>query len=145
MSMLAEFKKFAVKGNMVDMAVGIIIGAAFSGIVKSLVDDIILPPIGLMTGGLDFSDKNYVLKEAIGGQEAIVLQWGHFLTLVINFVIVAFAVFLLVRMINRLRQQEQEKPVSPTEKNCPFCQTSIPVKATRCKACTSEVAADSLA
>lgn len=137
--MLQEFKKFAVKGNMVDMAVGIIIGAAFTGIIKSLVDDIIMPPLGLLSGGLDFSDYAFTLSAATDDAPAVLLRWGNFVTLAINFLIVAFAVFLLVKAVNRLRQQEQEKPVSPTEKNCPFCQTSIAIKATRCPACTSEL------
>ncbi len=139
MSMLQEFKKFAVKGNMVDMAVGIIIGAAFTGIIKSLVDDIIMPPLGLLSGGLDFSEYALTLQAATDDAPAVLLRWGNFATLLINFLIVAFAVFLLVKAVNRLRQQEQEKPVSPTEKNCPFCQTSIAIKATRCPACTSEM------
>lgn len=137
--MLQEFKTFAVKGNMVEMAVGIIIGAAFTGIVKSLVDDLIMPPLGFITGGLDFSEYALTLEPAVEGRDAIQLKWGRFVTLLINFLIVAFAVFMLVRAINRLRRQEQEKPVSPTEKNCPFCHTSIAIKATRCPACTSEL------
>lgn len=149
--MLKEFKEFAVKGNVVDMAVGIIIGSAFTGVVNSLVKDIIMPPIGLLTGGMNFDNQFLVLKAGADGATqfnslqaavdagATVLKYGSFTTLVLNFIIVAFAVFLLVRAINQLRRKEQEKPTSPTEKNCPYCQSSIAIKATRCPHCTSEL------
>ena len=150
MSILKEFKEFAVKGNAVDMAVGVIIGAAFGGIVTSLVKDIIMPPIGVLTGGLDFSNQFVVLKNAPAGgvfttaaeaakAGAVTWNYGNFLTLLLNFLIVAFAVFMLVRAINQLKRPQpgSEPPVS---KDCPFCAMTIPIKATRCPHCTSEMA-----
>jgi len=147
--MFKEFKEFAVKGNAVDMAVGIIIGAAFGSIVTSLVKDILMPPISVLMGGLDFSNKFMVLK---GGADAtfatpadalkagaITWNYGNFLTLIINFLIVAFCVFLLVRAINRLKRSEPGT-VAPVSKDCPFCSMTIPIKATRCPHCTSEMA-----
>lgn len=148
--MLKEFKEFAIKGNAVDMAVGIIIGAAFGGIVTSLVKDIIMPPIGVVTGGLDFSNKFMVLKEAPGGgvfatpleaakAGAVTWNYGNFITLLVNFIIIAFCVFLLVRAINRLKRPQQGTS-APVLKDCPFCAMTIPIKATRCPHCTSEMA-----
>lgn len=149
MSMLKEFKEFAVKGNAVDMAVGIIIGAAFGGIVTSLVKDIIMPPVGAMTGGLDYSNQFLVLKGAPGGEAfataaeaakvgAITWNYGNFATLLVNFLIVAFCVFLLVRAINRLKRPQAG--AAPVSKDCPYCAMTISVKATRCPHCTSEIA-----
>ena len=148
--MLKEFKEFAVKGNAVDMAVGIIIGAAFGGIVTSLVKDIIMPPIGLITGGLDFSNQFLVLKDAPAGgvfataaeaakAGAVTWDYGNFLTLLVNFLIVAFAVFLLVRAINKLKRPQPESQ-APVAKDCPHCAMTIPIKAMRCPHCTSEIA-----
>lgn len=148
--MLKEFKEFAMRGNVVDMAVGIIIGGAFGTIVKSLVADVIMPPIGLLLGGVDFSDLFITLKEGAqagpyatlaAAQEAgaVTISYGLFLNAVISFLIVAFAVFLLVRSINRLKRQEEEAPAEPTTKTCSYCCTDIPIKATRCPHCTSEV------
>src|ERR1700680_1943490 len=145
--MWKEFKEFAIKGNAVDLAVGVIIGAAFGGIINSLVKDILMPPIGLLTGGLDFSNKFLVLKDAPGGAlfatpadavkaGAITWNYGNFITLVINFIIVAFAVFLLVRGINKMKQPTQKAPVS---KDCPACAMTIPLKATRCPHCTTDL------
>jgi large conductance mechanosensitive channel len=150
MALVEEFKKFAMRGNVVDMAVGIIIGGAFGTIVKSLVDDVIMPPIGLLLGGVDFSDIFITLKEgAIAGPYATVtaakeagavtLNAGLFINSVISFLIVAFAVFLLIKGMNRLQKKSEEAPAEPTDKDCPFCCTSIPIKATRCPHCTSEV------
>lgn len=147
--MLKEFKEFAVKGNAVDMAVGIIVGAAFGGIVTSLVKDLIMPPIGLITGGLDFSNQFLVLRDAPGGgvfatsaeaakAGAVTWNYGNFLTLLVNFLIVAFAVFLLVRAINKLKRP-QAGSGAPVSKDCPFCAMTIPIKATRCPHCTSEM------
>jgi large conductance mechanosensitive channel len=147
--MLEEFKKFAMRGNVVDMAVGIIIGGAFGTIVKSLVADVIMPPVGLLLGGVDFSDLFITLKEGatVGpygtlaiAQEAgaVTISYGIFINAVISFLIVAFAVFLLIRGINRL-QAEEEEPAEATEKDCPYCLTSIVIKATRCPNCTSEL------
>lgn len=148
--MLKEFKEFAMRGNVVDMAVGIIIGGAFGTIVKSLVTDVIMPPIGLLLGGVDFSDLFVTLKEGssagpyatlASAQEAgaVVISYGVFINAVISFLIVAFAVFLLIRAINQLRREE-EAPAEPTTKECGHCYSSISIKATRCPHCTSEIA-----
>ena len=137
--MLREFREFAVKGNVVDMAVGIIIGGAFGTIVKSLVDDVIMPPIGLLLGGVDFTDLFLVLKPATPEEPAVTLNYGLFINNVVAFLIVAFAVFLLVKGINRLRREQPTPPPAPTEKPCPFCLMNMPLKATRCPHCTSEI------
>jgi large conductance mechanosensitive channel len=153
--MLKEFKEFAVKGNAIDMAVGIIIGAAFGGIVSSLVKDIIMPPIGVLTGGLDFSNQFLILKNAPGGgvfataaeaakAGAVTWNYGNFLTLVVNFLIVALAVFFLVRALQKLKRPEPEA-AEPVSKDCPFCTMSIPIKANRCPHCTSEMPANARA
>jgi len=148
---MEEFKKFAMRGNVVDMAVGIIIGGAFGTIVKSLVDDVIMPPIGLLLGGVDFADLFVTLKDGatagpyatvLAAKEAgaVTLNAGLFINSVISFTIVAFAVFLLIKGMNSLQKKEEEAPAEPTEKECPHCFTSIPIKATRCPHCTSEIA-----
>jgi len=148
--MLKEFKEFAMRGNVVDMAVGIIIGAAFGSIVSSLVNDIIMPPIGLILGNVDFSNLFLVLKEgAAAGPYPSVLQakaagavtwsYGLFLNTIINFLIVAFAVFLLVRGVNRLRKEREVLLAAPTTKACPHCLSTIPLKAKKCAYCTSEL------
>ena len=148
--MLQEFKKFAMRGNVVDMAVGIIIGGAFGTIVKSLVSDVIMPPIGLLLGGVDFSNLFITLKEgAVAGpystlaiaQEAgaVTISYGIFINAVISFLIVAFAVFLLIQSINKM--QAEEEPQEATTKDCEFCCTSIAIKATKCPNCTADVAA----
>lgn len=146
--MFKEFKEFAVKGNVVDMAVGIIIGAAFGGIVKSLVDDLIMPPLGVILGRIDFSNLFFVLKDGaktVGPYVSLVeakaagastVNYGLFINQVVSFTIVAFAVFLLVKGINRLKR---EKATDPTTKECPHCFSSIPIKATRCPHCTSSL------
>jgi large conductance mechanosensitive channel len=146
--MWKEFKEFAVKGSAVDLAVGVIIGAAFGAIVNSLVKDVIMPPISVLTGGLDFSNKFVVLRAAKDGSAAfntsadaakagaITWNYGNFVTLAINFLIVACAVFLLVRAVNKLRQPTAKEPVT---KECPECAMTIPIKATRCPHCTSEL------
>lgn len=148
--MFKEFKEFALRGNVVDMAVGIIIGAAFGTIVNSLVADIIMPPIGLLLGDVDFANLFAVLREgkvagpygslaAAKGAGAVTLNYGVFINTIISFLIVAFAVFLLVRSINKLKRQQEAVPVAPTTKECPFCMSVIPVKAVRCAHCTSEL------
>jgi large conductance mechanosensitive channel len=150
--MFKDFKEFAMRGNVVDMAVGIIIGAAFGGIVRSLVADVIMPPIGLLLGRVDFSELFITLHEGTAAgpyatlaeaQEAgaVTINYGIFGNEIISFVIVAFAVFLLVRGMNRLKRREEEKPAAPTTRDCPECFTSIPIKARRCPNCTSELAA----
>ena len=143
-----EFKEFAIKGNAVDLAIGVIIGAAFGSIVNSLVKDVVMPPISLLTGGLDFSNKFIILRAAKDGSAvfhtpadaakagAITWNYGNFITLAINFLIIAGAVFLLVRAINRLRQPAEKEP---DRKECPACAMKIPIKATRCPHCTTEL------
>ena len=113
MSMMSEFKEFAVKGNVVDMAVGIIIGGAFGKIVSSFVADVIMPPIGLAIGGVDFSELAVTLKEAAGDAEAVVISYGAFIQTVVDFVIIAFAIFLVIRGINSMKRKEEEKPAPP--------------------------------
>jgi large conductance mechanosensitive channel len=150
--MLKEFKEFAMRGNVMDMAVGIIIGAAFGGIVNSLVTDIIMPPIGLILGNIDFSNFFLVLKEgkvpgpypsvaAAKAAGAVSVNYGVFINTLVSFLIVAFSVFLLVRSINRLRRKEEAPAAVPTTKECVYCFTSIPIKAMRCPHCTSELKA----
>lgn len=113
MSMMKEFKDFAIKGNVVDMAVGIIIGAAFSKIVSSFVGDVIMPPIGAMLGGVDFSDLAYIVKEAVGEAPAVVIAYGKFIQTVLDFTIVAFSIFMAVKFINSLKKKEEESPSEP--------------------------------
>lgn len=143
-----EFREFAVKGNVVDMAVGIIIGGAFTLIVQSLVADVMNPLIGLLVGGVDFSNLFVVLRQgAVGGPYAtladaqaagaVTLNLGLFINAVVSFTIVAFVVFLLVRTINRLKREEAVSPASPTEQPCPYCLMVVPIKATRCGHCTA--------
>lgn len=153
MGMMKEFKEFAVKGNVIDMAVGIIIGAAFGTIVKSLVADVIMPPIGLLLGNVDFSNLFIVLKQGaeVAGPYATVadaatagavtLNYGMFINTIISFLIVAFAIFMVVKNMNKLKRKEEPAPAAaPTTKECPYCFTEIPIKATRCSGCTAELA-----
>jgi large conductance mechanosensitive channel len=149
--MLKEFKEFAMKGNVVDMAVGIIIGAAFGTIVTSLVGDVIMPPIGLLLGNVDFSNLFIILKEgakapgpyaslaAAKAGGAVTMNIGVFINTIISFVIVAFAIFLLIRSINKLKKEAPAAPAVPTTKDCPYCLSTVPIKATRCSHCTSEL------
>lgn len=150
--MLKEFKEFAMKGNVIDMAVGIIIGAAFGTIVNSLVQDVIMPPIGLLLGNVDFTNIFAVLKEgkvtgpyasvaAAKSAGAVTVNFGVFINTIISFILIAFAVFLLVRTINKLRREEEAPPPIPTTKECTYCFSNIPIKATRCPNCTSELKA----
>ena len=148
MGVVREFKTFAMKGNMVDLAVGIIIGGAFGTIVKSLVDDVIMPPIGLLLGGVDFADFFLLLKRGADAPGpyatladaqaagAVTLNWGLFINNVIAFLIVSLAVFFLIRMMNRIKPQEI---AAPNTKDCPRCARAIPLAATRCPECTSEL------
>lgn len=144
--MLKEFKEFAARGNVVDLAIGVILGAAFGKIVTSLVDDILMPPIGLLLGGADFSNlfislngQHYASLAQAKEAGAPTVNYGVFLNSIISFLIVSFAVFLLVRQINRLKRHE-EPAAAPVVKECPFCCSTIPIKATRCPQCTSELA-----
>jgi len=149
MGMMKEFKEFAVKGNVVDMAVGIIIGVAFGTVVSSLVADVIMPPIGLLLGNVDFSNLFFVLKQGVtAGPYATVMEateagavtvnYGVFINTIISFIIVAFAVFMLIKNVNRM-ERKQPPPPPPSTKECPICFTNIPIKATRCPNCTSEL------
>ena len=144
--MLKEFKEFAMRGNVLDMAVGIIIGAAFGRIITSFVGDIIMPPLGLLIGKVDFSSlflnisgTQYPTLAAAKAANAATINYGIFLNTVIDFVIVAFVIFMLVRSVNRWKKPAPA--AAPTTKECPYCLTQIPLKATRCAACTSEVRA----
>jgi len=149
--MFKEFKEFAMKGNVLDMAIGIVIGGAFGTIVKSLVSDVIMPPIGLLLGGVDFSNLFAIVKQgdpagpyaALADAQAagaVTVNYGVFFNNVISFLIVALAVFALVKSINAMRREEEAPPAEPTTKDCPFCATEIAIKATRCPNCTSELA-----
>ena len=151
--MFKEFKEFVMRGNVVDMAIGIVIGAAFGTIVKSLVDDVLMPPIGLLLGNVDFSNLFMTLKEgakaagpyaslaAAKAAGAVTLNLGIFVNTIISFIIIAFAVFLVIKGINRMRREQEAPPAEPTTKECPFCLSAIPLKATRCAHCTSELGA----
>lgn len=137
MGMIKEFKEFAVRGNVIDMAVGIIIGGAFGKIVSSLVNDVIMPPIGLILGNVDFSQLSLTLKAKTAEAEAVTLKYGLFVNTILDFVIVAFAIFIFIKQINRFKK---EAPASaPSTKDCPQCFTAIPIKAVRCPNCTSEL------
>jgi len=150
--MFKEFREFAMRGNVVDMAVGIIIGAAFGTIVKSLVSDVIMPPIGLLLGNVDFTNLFLVLKhgatvgpyKALADAQAagaVTLNYGIFINTIISFIIVAWAVFILIRSLNKLKRAEEAAPAEPTTKDCPHCFSVIPIKAMRCPHCTSELSA----
>ena len=142
--MLKEFKEFAIKGNAIDLAVGVVIGAAFGKIVTSIVEDVIMPPIGAATGGLDFSNLYTPLSDKVTPGLALadakklgpVLAYGNFITILINFLIVAFCIFLVVKAINNMKRPKATEPVS---KDCPFCTKTIPIKASRCPECTAEL------
>jgi large conductance mechanosensitive channel len=144
-----EFKEFVARGNVMDLAVGVIIGAAFTKIVTSLVDGVLMPPIGLLTGPIDFASKFIVLNDAKGIPASLadaktkgipVLAYGQFINDVLTFLIVALVVFLIVKRVNRLWSDQHPDSEAPSIKNCPFCVSAIPLKATRCPQCTSELA-----
>lgn len=146
-----EFKKFILRGNVLDLAVGIVIGSAFTGVVKSFVDDVLMPPIGLVLGSVDFSNLFVVLKagkeqpgpyaslEAAKTAGAVTWRYGLFINTVVNFLIVGVAVFLVIKAVNKLMPKPEPKPAAPMTKACPYCQMEIPLKATRCPHCTSEL------
>ncbi len=145
--MLKEFKEFAMRGNVLDMAVGIIIGAAFGKIVTSFVNDVLMPPLGLLLGKVDFSSlfidlsgNHSATLEAAKAIKAPTLNYGLFVNSVIDFVLVAFAIFLLLKQVNRLRRT-QEAPAAPVTRECPMCTSAIPVRAKRCPQCTADLAA----
>jgi large conductance mechanosensitive channel len=144
---LKDFKEFAMKGNVLDMAIGIIIGIAFGAIITSLVNDILMPPFGFLLGDLDFtnlfvsiSGTPYSSLEEAVAAGAPIIKYGIFINTIVNFIIVALIIFLLVRGINRLKRPEPKVEEEPTTKECPYCISSIPIKATRCPYCTSELA-----
>jgi large conductance mechanosensitive channel len=146
--MLKEFKEFAMRGNVVDMAVGIVIGAAFGKIVSSFVSDILMPPIGLVLGKVDFSNlfvnlsgTPYDSLAEAKAAGAATISYGVFINTVIDFTIVAFAIFLLVKQVNRMKRQAEPAPAPPTRRECAYCLSTIPLKATRCPQCTSELRA----
>ena len=148
--MFKEFKEFIMRGNVLDLAVGVIIGTAFNAIVKSLVNDLIMPPIGLLLGRVDFGNLFIRLKMGdppapyatladaqVAG--AVTINYGLFVNTVVSFVITAFAVFLVIKVVNRLKREEEAPPPEPTDKECPYCCNKIPIKATRCPHCTSQL------
>ena len=144
--MLKEFKDFVTRGNVVDLAIGIIIGAAFTSVVNSFVTDILMPPIGMLLGGVNFSelfialDGNTYESLAVAQEAgAATINHGLFITALIDFIIVAFVLFLIIRQINRLKQEEEAAPAEPNSKNCPFCQSEIAIEASRCAFCTSQL------
>jgi len=148
--MFKEFREFAMRGSVLDMAVGIIIGAAFGTIVSSLVADVLMPPIGLLLGKVDFANL-YILLTAgqtpgpyaslAAAQQAgaVTLNYGQFINKIISFLIVAFSLFLIIRSMNRMKKKAEAAPAAPTTKDCPFCATAVPLKAVRCPHCTSEL------
>ena len=148
--MIKEFKDFVMRGNVLDMAIGIIIGSAFGTIIKSLVADVLMPPIGLLLGGVDFSNLFITLKQgAVAGPYdtlalaqdagAVTVNYGLFFNAVVSFFIIAFAVFILVRSVNRLNRAKETPPAKLINKECPYCFTTIPIKAARCPHCTSQI------
>ena len=151
--MFKDFKEFAMRGSVVDMAIGIVIGAAFGTIVKSFVDDVLMPPIGLLLGNVDFSNLFITLKEgakaagpyaslaAAKAAGAVTLNLGVFINTIISFIIIAFAVFLVIKGINHMKREEEAPAAEPTTKECPFCFTTIPIQASRCPNCTSQLSA----
>jgi large conductance mechanosensitive channel len=146
--MFKEFKEFAVRGSVLDLAIGVIIGAAFGKIVTSLVDDVLMPPVGLVLGRVDFANlyvplngQQYASLAQAKAAGAPTLNYGLFLNNVVSFLIVAFVVFLIVRQVNRMRRGEEKPAEAPVAKECPYCLSSIPLKATRCPHCTSELKA----
>lgn len=148
MGLIKEFKEFAVKGNVIDLAVGVIIGGAFNKIVSSLVDDIVMPPIGMIIGRVDFTNlfftlgpEEYATLAEAQKAGAATINYGQFINNVIQFIIMAFVIFLIIRQINRLKRKEEVKPATPDTKECPFCITKIAAKATKCPQCTANLPA----
>ena len=150
--MFKEFRAFALRGNVVDMAVGIIVGAAFGTIISSLVDNILMPPIGLLLGGVDFGNLFAIIKAGstagpyatladAQSAGAVTINYGVFINAIVSFVIVAFAIFLVIRAINRLTREKETPLAEPTTKECPYCRSTIPLTATRCPHCTSQLEA----
>ncbi len=149
-NIIKEFKEFAMKGNVVDLAVGLVLGAAFGAIVKSLVDDIIMPPIGLLLGKVDFSNLFVVIREGATPPPyntvalardagAVTLNFGVFINVIISFVIVAFAMFMIIKAMNRMKKETPKPEAVPTTRECPFCLSTVPLKASKCPFCTSDL------
>ena len=150
-NLFQDFKDFIMKGNVIDLAIGVIIGSAFGAVVTSVVNNLLMPPLGLLLGGADFKDLFVVLKQ--GGQAlqpgatlemareicAVTLNYGQFITDIINFLLLALGVFLIIKGINALQKSKEEEPAEPTEKDCPFCHKVIPIQATRCPFCKSKL------
>lgn len=148
MSLRTEFRDFIARGNVFDLAVGIVVGGAFGTVVKSFVSDVLMPPIGLLTGGLDFSNlyvdlsgTHYASLAEAQQAGAPTINYGLFINNLLSFLIIAAAVFLLVRGYNRMRRNAEEAPPPPSQKECPFCRMNVPIEATRCAHCTSELGA----
>ena len=146
--MFKEFKEFTLRGNVIDLAIGVIIGAAFGKIVTSFVNDILMPPIGLLLGNVGFSNlfinlsgQPYGSLEEAQAAGAATINYGLFINTVLDFIIVAFVIFLLVRQVNRMRREQEAPPAGPTTRECPYCLSTVPLKATRCPHCTSELEA----
>ncbi len=149
--MLSDFRTFIMRGNVVDLAVGVVLGVAFGAVVKSLVDDVIMPPVGVATGGLDFSNKFVVLRDgaaaaapyasvaAAKAAGATTLNYGLFVNNVVSFLIIGFSIFIFVRLLNRMHLAQSAVPPAPTTKECSFCATQIPLSAKRCPNCTSQL------
>jgi len=144
--MLKEFKEFAMRGSVLDLAIGIVLGAAFGAIVTSFVNDILMPPIGMLLGGVEFSNMfitlsggQYATLEEAQTAGAVTLNYGLFVNTLINFLIIAFAIFLVVRAINRMQREPEPVEEEPTTRDCPYCLSTIPLKATRCPQCTSQL------
>ena len=135
-SFMKEFKEFISRGNVMDMAVGVIIGGAFTAIVTSLVNDIVMPLLSLLTGGFDFTALSIALGE---GEEAASLNYGAFISSIINFLLIAVVIFAIIKAINKMSKKKEEEPAAPTTKECPFCHETISINATRCPHCTSEI------
>ncbi len=137
--MFKEFKEFAMKGNVMDMAIGIILGAAFGKIVASFVNDILMPPIGMALGGMNFADLGKVLQEAQGETAAVIMKYGAFIQTIIDFLIIAGTIFVVVKMMNNAKKKEAEAEPAPETKECPKCISEISIKATKCAHCASDV------
>ena len=146
MSIVSEFKEFAMKGNVVDLAVGVVIGGAFGKIVDSFVKDVVMPMLGRLLGGVDFKhlylnlgDKTFETLEAAEKAGAPIVKYGAFINSVVDFLIIAFAIFMAIKVMNRLKRAEEAPPAEPTTRECPHCLSAIPLKATRCPQCTSQL------
>ena len=140
MGMMKEFKEFAMRGNVADMAIGIVIGASFGKIVTSLVNDVIMPPIGLLLDNVNFSSLAWILKEPTADTKAVSIQYGLFINNVIDFLIVAFCIFMVIKAMNAMKRKDESSSEAPTQKECPECCSEIPIKANRCPSCTSQLA-----